>query len=51
MTTDPDVIELPPPTCCAYSHPALTRATHEVDGTSVCARHLPDAIAWTRSKP
>ena len=40
---------------CAYVHevryervPAV--ATYDVDGTSVCTKHLPEAIAWARGK-
>ena len=48
----PKVTELAPPSCCAYPHPecCAVRATHEVDGTSVCRRHLAEAIVWARGK-
>ena len=48
----PKVTELAPPRCCAYPHPGWCAflASYDVDGTSVCTRHLSEAINWARGK-
>ena len=49
----PVVVRLQPPLWCALCHGdrvVIRLATHEVDGTSVCARHLSAALAGAREK-
>lgn len=63
--SQPVVDRLPPPLWCCYCHatrtwasphvrfaasPHVRLATHVVDGTSVCARHLSAALAGAREK-
>ena len=52
-TVDPTVERIPAPVYCMYCYASvgLVRlATHRVDGTSVCARHLDAAVKYAREK-
>ena len=47
----PKVTKLGPPTLCSYVHDApRPLASYDVDGTSVCRRHMAEAIVWARGK-
>lgn len=55
--SQPVVDRVPPPLWCCYCHatrtwasPHVRLATHVVDGTSVCSRHLSAALARARGK-
>lgn len=52
-TVDPTVERIPAPVYCMYCYASVGTvrlATHRVDGTSVCARHLAAAIKYAREK-
>ena len=44
---NPTIERIPAPVYCMY---CFRRATHRVDGTSVCTRHLAAAIKYAREK-
>ena len=48
-TVDPTIEPLPAPLYCAYHAATAVLATHVVDGTSVCAWHLPAQVARARA--
>ena len=48
-TVDPTIEPLPAPLYCAYHTVTAVLATHVVDGTSVCAGHLPAQVARARA--
>lgn len=55
MSIDPVVTRLPPPLACAYcptwpGGPQPVLAQYEVDGTSVCYRHVGPAVRAAREK-
>ena len=51
---NPTIERIQPPVYCTYCYAAgrysVRLATHRVDGTSVCARHLAAAIKYAREK-
>ena len=51
---NPTIERIEPPVYCTYCYASgqysVRLATHRVDGTSVCARHLPAAIKYAREK-
>jgi len=50
----PVIERIPAPLWCCHCHaarlPVVRLATHTVDGTSVCTRHLTSAIEYAREK-
>ena len=51
---NPTIERIQPPVYCTYCYASgqysVRLATHRVDGTSVCARHLAAAIKYAREK-
>ena len=48
-TVDPTIEPLPAPLYCAYHTATSVPASYVVDGTSVCAWHLPAQVACARA--
>lgn len=48
-TVDPTIEPLPAPLYCAYHTATAVLASYVVDGTSVCAWHLPAQVERARA--